>query len=292
MGFGKDGCRFDATTLELVIKKIIKEILGDETAKFAEPVGNGGAVPCPTYVVATKADIANGPATLFRSYSGKGVSADACAIWEAARATTAAPSFFKSISIRGNNGLYTSYVDGGIDHNNPVEFALKEAERIWGEGQRCYLVSVGTGRQKPVEVTSLGPSTDTPSQFGPIRVARRIASNVWPYFWPLNRLSTTASNIALSLSENFRIAQACIELSTSSERAHQRLFDIAQKSNSQIKAYYRFNVDIGLHGIELQEWRQLQKLATITKAYMEEGERIKRRDDCVVNLMNPAGSSK
>ena len=65
--------------------------------------------------------------TVFRSYSGEGIQPSQCAIWQAARATSAAPSFFKEMYI-DNPRPGINYVDGGLGHNNPAEVALEEAE--------------------------------------------------------------------------------------------------------------------------------------------------------------------
>jgi patatin-like phospholipase/acyl hydrolase len=49
-----------------------------------------------------------------------------CAIWEAARATTAAPTFFLPIKFRNRTG--GEFVDGGIDCNNSTKVLIKEAK--------------------------------------------------------------------------------------------------------------------------------------------------------------------
>ncbi len=69
-------------------------------------------------------------------------------IWEAARATSAATSFFDPISI--NMGGYKEYyVDGATGANNPVNELWKEAKDVWDSGPLEYnlmsLVSIGTG---------------------------------------------------------------------------------------------------------------------------------------------------
>jgi hypothetical protein len=43
---------------------------------------------------------------------------------------------------------------GGTVHNNPSELAL-EAERIWNTISNILLVSVGSGRQRPVRVVDI-----------------------------------------------------------------------------------------------------------------------------------------
>lgn len=70
-------------------------------------------------------------------------------IWEVARATSAAPSFFDPITISGEK-----FGDGGLGANNPVQELEEEARDVWGRRDptwnfeanvRC-LVSVGTGK--------------------------------------------------------------------------------------------------------------------------------------------------
>lgn len=65
-------------------------------------------------------------------------------IWEAARATSAAATFFDPVKIGRQE-----YVDGATGANNPVEVVLEEAASIWPSidmrsGIEC-LVSIGTG---------------------------------------------------------------------------------------------------------------------------------------------------
>lgn len=65
-------------------------------------------------------------------------------IWEAARATSAAPGFFDPITI----GPYqTQYVDGGLGANNPVNYTLSSAKLKWPGMEIACLVSVGAGRR-------------------------------------------------------------------------------------------------------------------------------------------------
>ncbi|KAI5918917.1 acyl transferase/acyl hydrolase/lysophospholipase [Camillea tinctor] len=67
-----------------------------------------------------------------------------CTIWQAARATSAAATFFDPIQI----GLQT-FVDGATGNNNPVTHVLDEAKLIWPDavshGRVQCIVSVGTG---------------------------------------------------------------------------------------------------------------------------------------------------
>jgi len=85
--------------------------------------------------------------TLFRTYESHETHS-ACKIWEAARATSAAPTFFKRIKI----GRAQPFIDGGLGCNNPSRVILDEANALFGA--RCIgcLVSIGTGQ---VETTAI-----------------------------------------------------------------------------------------------------------------------------------------
>lgn len=83
---------------------------------------------------------------LIRSYTHdtavEPLSITGCTIWQAARATSAAATFFDPIKI----GLQ-KYLDGATGMNNPVEYVFEEVKSIWPDAVsriRC-LSSVGTG---------------------------------------------------------------------------------------------------------------------------------------------------
>jgi len=92
---------------------------------------------------------------LFRSYTQKNElaknpgHAHKHKIWELARATSAAPTFFDPIKIGDKE-----YSDGGVGNNNPAQLMLDEV--IYKSGQESLkkavgvLVSIGAG-QKPTK---------------------------------------------------------------------------------------------------------------------------------------------
>jgi hypothetical protein len=78
-------------------------------------------------------------------------------VWEAARATCAAPSYFKPY----RRALFEKeYYDGGLYNNNPARIALCEAKRPWGKGTTNHpniLLSVGSGYGvKPPDTAGTG----------------------------------------------------------------------------------------------------------------------------------------
>ena len=277
---GDDRCRFDATVLENIIKQLIEEKLGDPNAYMAD-LGSSDSKPCPTFVVATSAANADGPAVLFRSYTCEGYNANKCAIWQAARCTSAAPSFFKSmfIDVPAPGGWY---IDGGLRHNNPSQLARDEAHRIWPTVKRFCLVSIGTGRQKNVEFVDIKYS-DAPKAVKSKSSFRSALSRI-----PGANVMRTLKKTPGGLMELKKIGKACVDMSTSSEPVHQAIFRLANSRDPDLHfPYYRFNVERGMESIGLEEWKAKVRMGELTTQYMREGEAEMKRNTCVQNLWKP-----
>ncbi len=75
---------------------------------------------------------------MFKSYKAKGDPLQDAPLWYAARATSAAPTYFPSL-----DGL----VDGGVlGATNPSMIAVTEARKLW-PGEELFLLSIGTGKK-------------------------------------------------------------------------------------------------------------------------------------------------
>ena len=90
-----------------------------------------------------------------RSYQSSWEPGTGCTIWQAARATSAAPLYFPPIRF----GIPpANYVDGGLRYNNPVRALYDEAKRVWGKSKRevgC-IISIGTGIKQLRDVGDKG----------------------------------------------------------------------------------------------------------------------------------------
>ncbi|KAK4161596.1 hypothetical protein QBC43DRAFT_243126 [Cladorrhinum sp. PSN259] len=169
---------------------------------------------------------------LFRTY-GVRASATSCSIVDACLATSAATTFFPSITING-----VEYVDGAFKYNNPSSVALSELESAeWlapmqdaVRGVGC-LVSVGTGR---------------------------------PTF---KREKTWIPNGARSLRD---AATLCKDIAMDCHSMHLEVQSRFNKAGT-IDAYYRFDVDLGLESVGLNESDEdaLQHISAVTEAYMK-----------------------
>jgi predicted acylesterase/phospholipase RssA len=139
---GEGYSRFSVEPLEKALKKVVF----DKTHSEDTPLADKRDEICPVFVLSTRGKDA-GPIKLFRSY---GFYRDECPIWQAARATTAAPTYFPPAWVTVPSPPEW-YVDGGVTQNNPSPFALKEGKELW-KAKRCLLVSIGTGIQKRADL--------------------------------------------------------------------------------------------------------------------------------------------
>lgn len=248
--FGKERrgqFRYDSRVLEDNILKVLTKAGVSGNEKLL----NRGDDCCRTFVVA-KADLAqDAPPVLFRSYILDGTEGS-CTILQAARATSAAPTFFPAEKIDGK-----FYVDGGIGYNNPAEEALAEARRLWPNRDIACLISIGAGMMG--------------------HISRREFGNVW---------GRTVKTLAPLFAEKLTVARYCTELATSCQPVHHRLLqsESLQKKSGRPR-YYRFNVP-GMSGIGLQEASKLAEISQATDAYLRDPERIEIVNACVELLLS------
>ena len=140
------GHRFDDNKLEKAIISILNDpergLPNDEPLR--DPLQ--GSNLCRVFVTATIAS--SGDVTLLRTYDNHNVDARAnpCTIVQAARATSAAPSYFPPVEFGVPKMMY---LDGGLSTNNPSQNrAVREAASLWGRSIGC-LLSLGTGAPPP-----------------------------------------------------------------------------------------------------------------------------------------------
>jgi predicted acylesterase/phospholipase RssA len=94
-----------------------------------------------SFVCATNMDVGQG----FRlgSYRSSWEPSTGCTIWQAARATSAAPLYFPPVRF---GTPPANYVDGGFTYNNPVRALYDEAKHLWhassGRKVGC-IISIG-----------------------------------------------------------------------------------------------------------------------------------------------------
>jgi len=177
------------------------------------------------------------------------VSAFPAKVWEAARATTAATTFFLPITIND-----IDYADGGTGFNNPTELAISEAHDIWPNRPIGCLVSIGTGLEDAIQLGTEAKG-----------FARRLIS--------------MASS---STSFNINVAEWCVALLTSSHSKHLWLMDQAKRLNIH-QSYFRFDVPQGMSTIGLEDWEKSKDMIALTMQYMSYG--IQDKKESVVKCL-------
>jgi patatin-like phospholipase/acyl hydrolase len=159
-------------------------------------------------------------------------------IWEALRATSAAPSFFDPIRIGTED-----YVDGGLGCNNPAVQVYEESRTYWKNEDKFpeigCLVSLGTGMPKVL------PEADEPSYSGVYGVA-----GLW------NSLVSKLTPV------DKQVAEVYMRIATQCEKTHREML----RKNELKGKYFRFNVQQGLQNISLEEYGRLGEVRVHTDA--------------------------
>ncbi|KAB5589239.1 Phospholipase A I [Ceratobasidium theobromae] len=136
---------YNEDSLEKSVKATVKKwAAGDnENALLLEPSPDA----CRAAIVTALSADATRP-VLMRSYTPGDPKLKEIKIWEAARATSAAPIFFKPIHVTPEK---ISYIDGAVSGNsNPSLLAIEEAEKLWPNRKIGLFLSLGTGSPSQV----------------------------------------------------------------------------------------------------------------------------------------------
>ncbi|CAE6383013.1 unnamed protein product [Rhizoctonia solani] len=158
----KEG-RYSAQNLKNAILHIIEQAtrIPDGEKRNAEELMMRGDNPdpnaCKVFVCA--ANTVDATASVhFRTYTVGKHEREDVTIWEAARATTAAPYFFKPLIIQNKGGRMEggTYIDAGITNNNPIRRLISEARLVWPGRSIGHILSLGTGQKEAIHLPRAG----------------------------------------------------------------------------------------------------------------------------------------
>lgn len=202
-------------------------------------------------MVSKDASNVTGPTQHYRTYAtGSPDDHLDVTICEAARATSAAPTFFKRQEI-DHQGQTRELVDGAMGANNPTRLLVAEAQSVFplSRGVSC-IVSIGTGKKDISDVKA-------PNLF------QRIVMPGVPFS-------------ALRAMKD--ITTDCEAVSEELER---RFYDTPN-------LYHRFNVERGLEKIGLGEYKQLGVIKSKTIQYLQEVLVEKKAEQASLSLLDNA----
>ncbi|KAL8383280.1 hypothetical protein RB595_006844 [Gaeumannomyces hyphopodioides] len=145
---------FSAKALEAAIRDTIKEYCVAPECATRRRAGHSTAATCThsetelrdtsctdTVVLAITKDNVDARPTLFTTYDTS-ARLSGCTIWQVARATSAATTFFKPIRV-GRDEI--EFIDAAFGNNNPCEVLIEEARRRFPGRGRMQILSIGTG---------------------------------------------------------------------------------------------------------------------------------------------------
>ncbi|KAL8369253.1 hypothetical protein RB599_010536 [Gaeumannomyces hyphopodioides] len=145
---------FSAKALEAAIRDTIKEYCVAPECATRRRAGHSTAATCAhsemelrdtsctdTVVLAITKDNIDARPTLFTTYDTS-TKLSGCTIWQVARATSAATTFFKPIRV-GRDEI--EFIDAAFGNNNPCEVLIEEARRRFPGRERMQILSIGTG---------------------------------------------------------------------------------------------------------------------------------------------------
>jgi len=245
--------KFDHQALE----HILKEVVAGSPLQLEADAPLADERRCKTFVLGIRTR-AGGAAVRMRTYGIGTADAFPARIWEVARATTAAPTFFEPITIKG-----VTYGDGGTGWNNPTAEAIAEAHKIWSTRPIGCLLSIGTGLEKSIQLS----------------YAEDGSSEGYRKF--------LLQKLAPSASFQLEVARYCVASLTSCEKIHR---DVSEQFRDRVIPhvnYFRFNVPQGLSDTGLDEYKKVGDIIALTENYMEHGEMDEQKKTVAKILLNP-----
>ncbi|KAM0237001.1 hypothetical protein ACHAP5_009197 [Fusarium lateritium] len=156
------------------------------------------------------------------------------AIWEVARATTAAPRYFESIKAIGRK-----FLDGGMVANNPSLIAIREIHNLHGRVPALF-VSIGTGLKVPADAQR----NNTPREAnGGVKSLRKAATRD-----DVRRKQFLKKYIEIGKEWKNWMVDCEGMNGTNGWRSHCKAIRLTEH-------LYRLNVEGDLHTIPLDDWR-------------------------------------
>ena len=241
---------FDDTILVTEIKAVVSSAGLSPDAELKDSRGD----LCRTFVISTS--LRTGGATRMRTYDTLTADAFQGRIWEVARATSAAPTFFSPIYIGD-----VRYGDGGTGWNNPTKEAIAEAHNIWPNRPIGCVVSIGTGLEEALQLND--KSQEIPKFIESI-------------------LRKTSPKLAFQVA----VAEYCVKCLTSCENVHRELAENPERIILDGN-YFRLNVPQGMSKIGLDEWDKLEDMIALSNNYMTHGDLLKPKQTIAKLLRKP-----
>ncbi|KAI0490190.1 hypothetical protein F4859DRAFT_183291 [Xylaria cf. heliscus] len=191
---------------------------------------------------------------------------DELKVWEAARATSAAPGFFRPfVKERSSNPyseVFPEMMDGGILHNNPINIAVEEARKLsHAQDQRPIpdlLLSLGTGLPKYNQTEE---ESSEPTRVQELARMGKVA---------IRQKSPFIRTI-------FTMISYQIKLNTDSERRWMAWSEPLMRDPQWKGRFYRFNPDFGEEPPPLDDVEKLGSLYNNCTGWIENNAEVQEK---------------
>jgi len=173
------------------------------------------------------------------------------AVWEAAAATSAAPSYFKPFE---HAPTKRTYLDGAIYHNNPVRLVHRERKLLWpdvADRDPDILLSIGTSQNSAIlrrSLSSEAPSDRTYNGSKATEHARGTRSRKRTFPRMRQMFATMHNRIDSILDAELAWKEFCKDVAN------------ADESMNEASRYIRINPDIGYNPPGLDDVRMFGRL--------------------------------
>lgn len=137
-----------------------------------------------------------------------------------------------------------TFVDGALGANNPVDQVEEEAADIW-----CPK----TGELKPLVKCFISIGTGHPGK-------KALEDNIFKF-----------------------LSKTLVQITTETEETGKKFIG-RWRQHYDSRRYFRFNVEQGLQGVGLAEYKEQGTIMTATEQYLDEQTRVSQVRDCVENL--------
>jgi hypothetical protein len=173
---------------------------------------------------------------------------------DAARATSAAPTFFPVVKIGGQ-----CFVDGGMEHNNPthtIHYHYTEYDRV-----------VGSRRTSTVDIAAAPIARHGNLDFSRVRMVN-LGTGTKTEALPPRRRDILADFVPSFIRMGVFLKKTLTEIAVNSENVARQMESLVQVSKGDVK-YYRFSADNGVCYIKLDSYKDLDQIETLTQEYLE-----------------------
>jgi hypothetical protein len=181
-----------------------------------------------------------------------------CLVCEAARATSAAPTYFPIQQIQGR-----SFVDGGIEFNNPslVIFDHYSASKRVAESRGTSVI---------IQDAASPLAQHGKLDFSIVRIVN-LGTGTRPDLARAHRSGVLTNLVPPTIRYVAFLKKTLTESAVNSERTASQMRTIARVSadGSLAIKYERFSADNGVCYIELDKFKELDKIKSLTQAYLE-----------------------